>query len=73
MDYSPWGHKESDRTEATWHSCSELPIYFQSGKRQNLHFTINTAFVFILSESMLGILNTTIKDCYIYLHKFCLF
>ena len=19
--YSPWGHKESDTTEATWHAC----------------------------------------------------
>ena len=22
MDYSPWGHKESDRTERLMHSCS---------------------------------------------------
>ena len=21
MDYSPWGHKESDTTELTWHAC----------------------------------------------------
>ena len=20
---SPWGHKESDTTEATWHACTE--------------------------------------------------
>ena len=22
MDYSPWGHKKSDRTERLMHSCS---------------------------------------------------
>ena len=21
MGYSPWGHKESDTTEVTWHAC----------------------------------------------------
>ena len=23
--YSPWGHKESDTTEAAWHSCMHPP------------------------------------------------
>ena len=48
-------------------------LFISKVGKENLHFTINRAFVFILSESMLGLLNTAIKDCYIYLHKFCLF
>ena len=24
MGYSPWGHKESDTTEVTWHTCTHI-------------------------------------------------
>ena len=34
VGYSPWGHKESDRTEAT--KTNPLPISFPNG-RQELH------------------------------------
>ena len=26
MDYSPWGHKESDMTEVTWHSWPAVTL-----------------------------------------------
>ena len=25
MGYGPWGHKELDMTEGTWHACTQAP------------------------------------------------
>ena len=44
MGYSPWGHKESDTTEVTWHVCKcwawlQALQYGSEQKRQNPHRT----------------------------------
>ena len=48
LGYSPWGHKESDANEATWHdnehvSCHEAEKRFQTEKPKKitLHFYIS--------------------------------
>ena len=37
VGYSPWGHKESDMTEATWHTRTRFPLKLQSDFRCRGH------------------------------------
>ena len=48
LGYSPWGHKESDTNEATWHDnehvcCHEAEERFQTDKHKKitLHFYVS--------------------------------
>ena len=42
--YSPWGRKESDTTEATWHACMQLNEIKADGLLKA--FSLNTFFFF---------------------------
>ena len=42
MGYSPWGHKESDTTEETWHTCK--PVLGTSPEVQSLRLCIHNTW-----------------------------
>ena len=52
--YSPWGHKESDMTEATYHTFTE---HLKNSKCQNKIKTLNS-FLFVKSRRC----NAPVKD-----------
>ena len=42
MGYNPWVHKESDRTEVTWHACVHICMYLSIYLSLSLYLYVHT-------------------------------
>ena len=42
VGYSPWVHKESDRTEVTWHACVHICMYLSIYLSLSLYLYVHT-------------------------------
>ena len=42
VDYGPWGHKESDTTEVTEHTCKHNGLKWQKG---NIHYLFSMSVI----------------------------